>query len=104
MEKAVISHDFAGYLNVTFHLNNSRKRKAVLDYNDEDKFEKFYLKEFIEAADSRGNQDRNQVVAGYERKVILFMKITSLAFSVLLFLVFWVFDTIFKNPRDAMYE
>ena len=36
-------------------------------------------------------------------KVILFL-ITSLAFSVLLFLVFWVFDTIFKNPRDTMYE
>ena len=36
-------------------------------------------------------------------KVILFL-ITSLAFSVLLFLVFWVFDTISKNPRDTMYE
>ena len=38
-----------------------------------------------------------------KRKVILFF-ITSLSFSVLLFLVFWVFDTIFKNPRDTMYE
>ena len=53
VEKAVISHDFAGYLNVTFHLSNSRKRKAVLDYNDEDKFEKFYLKEFIETLNGR---------------------------------------------------
>jgi hypothetical protein len=53
VEKAVISHDFAGYLNVTFHLSNSRKRKAVLDYNDEDKFEKFYLKEFVEALNGR---------------------------------------------------
>ena len=38
-----------------------------------------------------------------KRKVILFF-ITSLSFSVLLFLVFWVFDTIFKNPSDTMYE
>jgi len=53
VEKAVISHDFAGYLNVTFHLSDSRKRKAVLDYNDEDKFEKFYLKEFIETLNSK---------------------------------------------------
>lgn len=53
VEKAVISHDFAGYLNVTFHLSDSRKRKAVLDYNDEDKFEKFYLKEFVETLNSK---------------------------------------------------
>lgn len=46
--KAVISRDFAGYLNVTFHLVNSQRRKVVLDYNDEDKFEKFCMKEFLE--------------------------------------------------------
>lgn len=50
--KAVISHDFIGYMNVTFHLSNFQKRKVALDYKDEDRFEKFSLKEFIEALKS----------------------------------------------------
>ena len=38
-----------------------------------------------------------------KRKVILFF-ITSLSFSVLLFLVFWVLDTSFKHARETVYE
>ena len=48
VQKAVISHDFASYLNLTFYLKNSQKRKIQLDYRDEDRFEKFYLNELIE--------------------------------------------------------
>ncbi len=47
IDKAVISHNFSNFLKVTFYLKNSQKRQVVLDFNDEDRFEKFHLNEFI---------------------------------------------------------
>ncbi len=52
VQKAVISHDFASYLNLTLYLKNSQKRKIQLDYRDEDRFEKLYLNEPIETMKS----------------------------------------------------
>jgi hypothetical protein len=49
IDKAVISHSFPNFLKVTFYLKNSQKRQVLLDFNDEDRFEKFYLNEFINA-------------------------------------------------------
>ena len=52
INKAVISKDFASYLNLKLYLKDSRSRKVVLDYRDEDRFEKFYLNELIETLKS----------------------------------------------------
>jgi hypothetical protein len=52
VEKAVISDDFASYLNLTLYLKNSQKRKIALDYRDEDRFAKFYQNDLIEALNS----------------------------------------------------
>ena len=52
VNKAVISKDFASYLNLRLYLNDSHVRKVVLDYRDEDKFEKFYQNELIETLKS----------------------------------------------------
>jgi hypothetical protein len=52
VEKAVISEDFASYLNLNLYLKNSQKRKVALDYRDEDGFAKFYQNELIEALKS----------------------------------------------------
>jgi len=52
VEKAVISENFASYLNLTLYLKNSQKRKVVLDYRDEDKFATFYQNELIETLKS----------------------------------------------------
>lgn len=52
IDKAVISHSFSNFLKVTFYLTNSQKRQVVLDFNDEDRFEKFYLDEFIQTLKS----------------------------------------------------
>ena len=52
VEKAVISENFASYLNLTFYLKNSQKRKVVLDYRDEDRFAAFYQNELIETMES----------------------------------------------------
>jgi hypothetical protein len=48
IDKAVISYNFPNFLKVTFYLRNSQKRQVVLDFNDEDRFEKFYLNEFTQ--------------------------------------------------------
>jgi len=47
INKVVISHSLANFLKVTFYLKNSQKRQVVLDFNDESRFGKFYLNEFI---------------------------------------------------------
>ena len=52
IDKAVISHNFANFFKVTFYLKNSQKRQVVLDFNNEDRFEKFYLNEFIQTLKS----------------------------------------------------
>jgi hypothetical protein len=52
VEKAVISEDFASYLNLILYLKNSQKRKVVLDYRDEDRFATFYQNELIEVLQS----------------------------------------------------
>jgi hypothetical protein len=52
VEKAVISENFASYLNLTLYLKNSQKRKVVLDYRDEDKFAAFYQNDLIETLKS----------------------------------------------------
>lgn len=52
IDKAVISHNFANFLKVTFYLKNSQKRQVILDFDDEDRFEKFYLDEFIQTLKS----------------------------------------------------
>ena len=52
VNRAVISKDFASYLNLRLYLKDSRKRKVQLDYRDEDRFEKLYLNELIETLKS----------------------------------------------------
>ena len=52
VEKAVISENFASYLNLTLYLKNSQKRKVVLDYRDEDRFASFYQNDLIETLKS----------------------------------------------------
>lgn len=51
VKKAVISESFS-YLNLVLFLTNSRKRKIVLDYRDEDRFSKFCLDNLVETLKS----------------------------------------------------
>ncbi len=52
VNRAVISKDIASYLNLKLYLKDSRSRKVVLDYSDEDRFERFYQNELIETLKS----------------------------------------------------
>ncbi len=49
IKKVIIKYTFANQYIAVFTLTNSKKRRVILDYNDEGRFEKFSLKDFINA-------------------------------------------------------
>ncbi len=49
IKRVIIKYTFANQYIAIFTLSNSKKRRVILDYNDEGRFEKFSLKDFINA-------------------------------------------------------
>ena len=49
IKKVIIKYTFLNQYIAVFALSNSKKRRVILDQNDEGRFEKFSLKDFINA-------------------------------------------------------
>jgi hypothetical protein len=53
IEKVIIKHNFTNFLIASFIIKNATTRRAFLDQNDLDKFEKFSLNDFVKAINEK---------------------------------------------------